>query len=184
MTKNIGKIWEQVRAGDTQAWRRTVELYSGLVFTVARRVGLELSDAEDCAQQTWLTLYQKRKSIKDPVALPAWLIKTTHRNAVSMAKRLAPTIDLETIGIPEDPAELPDQEVIRIERQAILAEGLTKIDERCRKLLAGLFLSGEKISYKKLAASLGVNPNSFGALRSRCLLQLRKVLKKMGYEWH
>lgn len=184
MTKNIGQIWEKVRAGDPKAWQKTVGLYAGLVFTVARRVGLEPSDAEDCAQTTWLTLYQKRKTIKDPIALPAWLIKTTHRNAVSMARRLAPTVDLESIGKPEDPSELPDQEVIRLERQAVLAEGLKKIDDRCRKLLAGLFLSGEKISYKKIATSLGVNPNSFGALRSRCLLQLRTALEKMGFEWH
>ena len=161
-----------------------MKLYAGLVFTVARRVGLDASDAEDCAQQTWLTLYQKRKSIKDPVALPAWLIKTTHRNAVEMARRLVPSADLETLGSHHDPGELPDQEVVRIERQAVLVQALKRIDERCRKLLAGLFLSDRKISYKTLAASLGVNPNSFGALRSRCLLRLKRILKEMGYEWH
>jgi len=184
VTKNIGQIWEDVRAGDTTAWRRIIDLYSGLVYTVARRVGLDRSDAEDCAQQTWLTLYQKRTHIKDPQALPAWLIKTTHRNAVAMARRMVSAIDLDSIGTPEDPSLLADEQIVRLERQAVLAEALKQIDSRCRKLLSGLFLSGEKISYKKLALSLGVNPNSFGALRSRCLSRLQKIIEKMGYEWH
>jgi RNA polymerase sigma factor (sigma-70 family) len=184
VTKNLPQIWEQVRSGDTLAWRRIVSLYAGLVYTVARRVGLDRADAEDCAQQTWLTLYQKRKTIKDPQALPAWLIRTTHRNAVTLARRVVAAVELADIGSPEDPALLPDDEIIRIERQAILAVALKKLDQRCRNLVSALFLSGQKISYKKLAASLGVNLNSFGALRSRCLVQLKKTLEKMGYEWH
>ena len=31
--------------------------------------------------------HDKRQSIKDPKSLPAWLIRTAHREAVRMAKR-------------------------------------------------------------------------------------------------
>lgn len=184
MTEDIEQIWEDVCHGDRLAWQRLVRLYSGLVYTVARRAGLDVADAEDCAQQTWLTLYQKRKGIKDPVALPAWLIRTTHRQAVAMSQNRSAAGSTELAEQQPDQAELPDAEIIRFERQALLATAIKKLEVKCRLLLSGLFLSEKKISYASLAKSLGVNPNSFGALRSRCLLKLKKIIGNMGYEWH
>ncbi len=184
MTKDIKQIWKDVCQGDQLAWQRLVHLYSGLVYTVARRAGLTSSDAEDCAQQTWLTLYQKRKTIKDPVALPAWLIRTTHRQAVTMTKSRTINSSTDLTDSHADHADLPDAEMIKLERQALLTQAVKKLDERCRLLLSSLFLSEKKISYRSLARTLGVNPNSFGALRSRCLLKLKRIIGNMGYEWH
>ncbi|MFW9817841.1 MAG: RNA polymerase sigma factor, partial [Candidatus Thorarchaeota archaeon] len=76
MIQNIHDIWRRVVIGDAVAWRELVETFAGLVYGVARRVGLSVPDAEDCAQQTWLTLYRKKDTIKDPQSLPAWLIRT------------------------------------------------------------------------------------------------------------
>ena len=71
---NIEHIWKSVLAGDVHAWGELVRVYAALVNTVARRVGLSGLDAEDCAQHTWMSLYRNRRVIKDPQALPAWLI--------------------------------------------------------------------------------------------------------------
>jgi len=87
--RTIIDIWQGVLQGDPPSWRTIVERYEALVFTVARRAGLTRADAEDCAQHTWLSLYRTRHTIKDPVALPAWLIRTTHRRALRMAKQQA-----------------------------------------------------------------------------------------------
>jgi RNA polymerase sigma factor (sigma-70 family) len=184
MTKDIKQIWEDVCQGDRLAWQRLVKLYSGLVYTVARRAGLAAPDAEDCAQQTWLTLYQKRRSIKDPVALPAWLIRTTHRQAVAITQKRSVSFATDLNESHPDQAELPDVEIIKLERQALLATAVKKLDDRCRLLLSSLFLTDKKISYRSLARTLGVNLNSFGALRSRCLLKLKKIIGNIGYEWH
>ena len=88
MATDIYRIWQGVLQGNPAAWQELVGLYSGLVNTIAIRVGLDVADAEDCAQHTWLTLYRKRDSIRDPKALPAWLIRTTHLKAARMAERL------------------------------------------------------------------------------------------------
>lgn len=71
MTKTVSDIWTEVLEGDSGSWTKLVRLLAPLVFTVARRAGLNQSDAEDCVQQTWVALYQGRRNIKDPNRLPA-----------------------------------------------------------------------------------------------------------------
>lgn len=181
MTQNIPDIWKRVCQGDATAWRELVETYAGLVNNVARRVGLSIPDAEDCAQQTWLTLYRRRLSIKDPQGLPAWLIRTTHRQAVHMAKRLNYQTDLLRDESISDHRSLPDELVQQLEHQAILEKGMDQLDARCRQLLTALFLEEDEVSYRRMASVLGLKPNSVGSMRIRCLRKLANILRKMGY---
>lgn len=172
----------RVQEGDSTAWRELVRLYSDLVYSVALKVGLAQPDAEDCAQQTWLTLYRKRKSIRDPQSLPAWLITTTHRNAVATFKRLRSRSSQADFDLLEDPGSLPDELLARMERRAILETALAQLDSRCQRLLHELYFGKSESSYTQLAGKLKVKPNSIGSIRSRCLEKLRKTLKEMGYD--
>lgn len=181
MTQNIHDIWKHVCRGDATAWRELVETYAGLVNSVARRVGLSIPDAEDCAQQTWLALYRRRHSIKDPQSLPAWLIRTTHRQAVYMTKRLNYQADLLHDESVSDHRSLPDELVQQLEHQAILEKGMEQLDARCRQLLTALFLEEDELSYRRMASVMGLKPNSVGSMRTRCLKKLAKILKNMGY---
>ena len=181
--QNLSHIWEKVRRGDAHAWQELVRLYAGLVNTVARRVGLSAADAEDCAQHTWIALYRRRRTIKDPTALPAWLIRTTHREAVAMARRLIGRPEADTSAAQVDPGALPDEVVTQLEHQAIVTSAVRQLDARCRKLITALFLSPEKKSYREVARLIGVKPNSLGPLRDRCRSKLRRIIEKMGYTW-
>ncbi|MBN1211715.1 MAG: sigma-70 family RNA polymerase sigma factor [candidate division Zixibacteria bacterium] len=182
MTDNLHRLWQKVQKGDPQAWREVVRMYSGLVNTVARRTGLAVLDAEDCAQHIWMTLYKKRKTIRDPVALPAWLIKTTHREAARIARRLRPDADIETAEELSDSGDLPDEVIIQLEHRTVFDIALRQLDPRCRRLLEALFYSPHKPSYKAIAKSLNILPNSIGPLRNRCLQKLKEILQKMGYD--
>ena len=181
LTRNVHDIWKQVCRGDAAAWRELVETYAGLVNSVARRVGLSIPDAEDCAQQTWLALYRKRGSIKDPQSLPAWLIRTTHRLAVRMAQRMTHRTEMSESDAVRDSRDLPDELIQQLEHQAILEKGMEQLDARCRQLLTALFLEGDEVSYRRMASVLGLKPNSVGSMRTRCLKKLENILRKMGY---
>jgi RNA polymerase sigma factor (sigma-70 family) len=181
LTPNIHDIWKHVCRGDATAWRELVETYAGLVNSVARRVGLSIPDSEDCAQQTWLTLYRKRESIRDPQSLPAWLIRTTHRQAIHMAQRLNHRAELSEVETGADNLSLPDELVQQLEHKAILEKGMEQLDTRCRQLLTALFLEKDEVSYSRMASVLGLKPNSVGSMRTRCLKKLENILKKMGY---
>jgi RNA polymerase sigma factor (sigma-70 family) len=179
MIPELRDLWKRILAGDPSAWRKLVESYSPLVFTVARRTGLNESDAEDCTQEVWLTLYRTKRSIKDPQAIPAWLIKATHRRAIAQTNRSRRTYlkqDHEQIISPS----LPDDELLQIEREFLVREALKRLDPRCRLLIESLYFNKEQISYKELSKAIGISPNGLGPLRTRCFNKLAKVLKKMG----
>lgn len=46
-------LLERARVQDPEAWRRLVQLYSPLVFSRARRLGLGDADAADLVQEVW-----------------------------------------------------------------------------------------------------------------------------------
>jgi RNA polymerase sigma factor (sigma-70 family) len=76
---------------------------------------------------------------------------------------------------------LPDELVLQLEHQVILEKAMDQLDPRCRQLLTALFLEGDEVSYRRLASTLGLKPNSVGSMRTRCLKKLENILKKMGY---
>ncbi len=184
MSEEIKKLWSQIKKGNHAAWIVLVNRYSGLIYTVARRIGLSNLDAEDCAQYTWTALFRNRHSIKDPVSLPAWLILTTKRQAVKMLKQKQryekfPS-DLGDVGqgIP------PDEELLKLELQDVIEHAIEQLGPKCQKLIYALFLSSKKKSYKDIARELDISLNNLGPSRSRCLKRLAEILKKMGYPEH
>jgi RNA polymerase sigma factor (sigma-70 family) len=181
VTFEIHRIWESILEGDSTGWRQLVAAYTPLVLTVARRAGLGTSDAEDCVQQTWLSLYRRRKSIKNPTALPAWLIRTSHRKALTMQRRHIRQTDQPGRQEEVDPAVLPDQVIISLQEAAALRLAVEQLDPRCRRVMTELFLADGNKSYADIARDLKILPNSLGPLRSRCLDKLRKNLEKLGY---
>jgi len=180
-TVDIDKLWTRVLAGDHKAWQQLLKRYATLVYTVARRAGLSQPDAEDCAQFAWLALYRKRRSIKEPAAIPAWLVRTTHREAIRMARRLRKTEPMGEGQDGDDQSCHPDEILNSLEFQVALRKAIDQLDARCQMLITELYLAGGEKKYKELAALIGVKPNSLGPLRSRCLERLRENLRKIGY---
>ena len=66
----------RARNGDELAWDALVERYAPLIWSVCRSYRLARPDAEDVAQGVWLYLVGQLDGIRDPEALPAWLVRT------------------------------------------------------------------------------------------------------------
>ncbi len=151
--------------------------YASLVFAVARRAGLAISDAEDCAQQVWLALYKGRHRIERPESLPAWLVSTTGRKAARMMRRkkTASRVDKKSVSRPQE--ALPDETIMCLQRRAQLELALEQLDGRCRKLMHAIFFADSEKSYREIARDLDMPVNSLGPTRARCLNKLKKILE-------
>src|SRR5271169_2478265 len=69
----------RARDGDQQAWGALVERYAPLIWSICRRYRLSDADAEDVGQAVWLHLVDQLANLRDPAALPGWLVTTTRR---------------------------------------------------------------------------------------------------------
>ncbi|MCB2229504.1 sigma-70 family RNA polymerase sigma factor [bacterium] len=175
------ELWPLVLAGRSDAWRKLIQRYQALVYAIATRAGLSYADASDCFQHTWVLLHKHRGSIKDPARLSAWLTTTAKREALRLKRRSGRDVSIDSVADPPDSAILPDQEILRTERQAHIEIAVAELDERCRKLMKLVFFGDEKLSYEQIAAEMGFSTNALGPARRRCLDRLKRILQKGGY---
>lgn len=176
--------------GDRDAWSKLVARYARLVHAVPVRHGLAPHEVDDVGQEVFLALAQNLHTIDDPERLPGWLVTTARRATWRAIQRRRHEESLEQYteaGEDERPNKLlvaptptPDDLLVTWSRQEALAQGLARLQARCRNLLTRLFLDQAEPSYDDISAELGLPKGSIGPTRNRCLQQLRAILEGLG----
>ena len=179
VTEN-GDIADLVTAasrGDTRAWHTIMDRYGRLVSAVCRQWRLSDADAADVSQTVWLRLFEQLDRLRDPRALPAWLLTTARRECHRLhraAKRELPgatTARLE--GQADATAASVDDGLLRRERGAAVRAAFDELPPHCRELL-GLLLRDPPTPYEQISARLGMPCGGIGPNRARCLERLRR----------
>lgn len=172
----------QCLSGDEQAWSDLIDRYSRLIFSIPLRQGLSREEAADIFQAVCLELVAELPKLRDPKALPAWLIRTTARKGVRWKRRNERYVpdDNETASAEPDGDDLPDALIEQTQRTQALRDGIEGLSERCRTMIQMLFFESPARSYRDVAGTLGVALGSIGFLRSKCLDKLRLVLRQAG----
>lgn len=183
-TTAVASLVEAASRGDEGAWNELVQRYAPLVMSVIRRYRLRDKDAEDVSQTVWLRLVEHLGSIREPRALPMWIITTTRNECLRTLRADQHTRPFDPIGGIEtldlaDPAEL-DEELLRAERHQALRDGLRELPEQQRALLL-LLVADPPISYAEISRRLGMPIGSIGPTRARCLDKLRATPAVLAY---
>ena len=166
----------RARTGDERAWDALVERYAPLIWSLCRRHGLDAADAADAGQSVWLQLVNHLGKIRDPAALPGWLVTTTRReckrvlNTAPAPRAAKHAPDAE--NIPDEQAKTLEQELLAAERHAALREAFAHLPPCCQQLIA-LLIEDPTVPYAEISARLGIPVGSIGPNRSRCLDNLR-----------
>ena len=74
---SVADLVTRAKNGEQQAWDALVERYAPLIWSICRRHRLADVDADDVAQGVWLRLVDQLDKVRDPAALPGWLVTTT-----------------------------------------------------------------------------------------------------------
>ena len=164
--------------GDEGAWGEIVDRYTPLVVSVVLRYRLSSDEVQDVAQTVWLRLIEHLGDLREPPALPMWLITTAKREALrqlTVSQRARPTD-------PQDEAwsarflveDDQDADLVRDERRAALLEGFATLSPRQRELL--LILSEDPpVPYAEISRRTGVPVGAIGPTRARAVERLRKT---------
>lgn len=171
--------------GVEAAWKVLIERYAPLIYSGARRVGLSAPDAEDVFQEVALLLCDHLEALKDTKRLPGWLATTTRRAALRLKsrRRATPfsevtTAETEEAWLEKEGPQAPstEREVLALEQQWQLYQGLQKLPEKCRTLLTLLYLQSPPASYQEVEQELGIPLNSISPTRTRCLQKLKQLV--------
>ena len=175
--------------GEQPAWNALIDRYSALIYSIPLKYRLSEADAGDVFQAVCITLLENLGSIRAPRGIAAWIITTTSRQCLAVARRrrqeqlrsTAERFAPDAIGLP-DPDHLPEEELLALERQQFVRTAMSQLPDSCRRLIQSLFSDvAQPTSYQALARELGVPMNSLGPTRGRCLDKLRQLLEAAGY---
>jgi RNA polymerase sigma factor (sigma-70 family) len=167
----------RARDGDQQAWDALVERHAPLIWSICRRYRLPDADAQDVAQGVWLLLVDQLDNIRDPAAIAGWLATTTRRECYR-ALRAARQHQigwqaLDAQSIPDEQAQMAEQELLAAERHAALREAFAHLGPRDQQLIA-ILIEDPPVPYAQISERLGVPVGSIGPSRRRCLAKLRR----------
>jgi RNA polymerase sigma factor (sigma-70 family) len=174
------------RRGEEEAWEILVRRYQRLIYSIARRAGLDRDLSAEVFQEVFTTLFQNLDQIEHPERLPGWLITTARRKTWRLINRQSPSLnrlvaweasesEMETAF---DVSPLPDEVLIQMEQQHSVRRAVGELDDRCRKLLTLLFYRHPPPAYSEIAAALNTQESSIGPTRARCLKKLLRLLEK------
>jgi RNA polymerase sigma-70 factor (ECF subfamily) len=162
------------------------------VYSLAFRMLRHAQDAEDVAQQTFLSALEHLGGFREEASFGTWLLQIAAHAALKVIRKQQglPSVSLEaaterteaseTIPHPEfisDWRESPEQLVHRHEVQHLLESALAELDEKHR--LVFLLRDVQGLSVKETAETLGLTEANTKVRLLRARLQLRERLTRV-----
>jgi len=170
----ITSLVTRARNGDKQAWEALVDRYAPLIWSICRSYRLGRADAEDVGQNVWLHLLDHLGRIRDPAALPGWLVTTTRRECIRVLRGSQAAGNVpEPENIPDEQTGMTEDELLAAELSAALREAFAHLPPCCQELLA-LLIEDPPVPYAEISARLGIPVGSIGPTRGRCVDKLRR----------
>lgn len=171
--------------GNEDAWAALIDKYKNLIFSIPIKRGFSEQDAADVFQRVCLLLLADLGNVRDPQALPMWLIRVTSRECSQWSRQEQPharaePIDDESIGFGSEPS--PEELLAQVTEEQSLREALQSLSPQCRQLVQMLFFEAETRPYQAVASSLGLATGSIGFIRAKCLERLRRRLDSMDFQ--
>jgi RNA polymerase sigma-70 factor (ECF subfamily) len=179
MTSTSASLLERLQEpADTAAWDRFVELYSPLLFTWAKQLGLQSADAADLVQEVLLVLLQKLPEFRydQQQSFRGWLRAVLLNRWRDQRRR--PRLPLEPDPVdpvgPDNVADLREAEYRRFLVHRALQLMQTDFQPMTWRACWELVVNGR--SPAEVAGELGVSVWSVYTSKSRVLARLRQQL--------
>ena len=179
------RLVRECRNGNEEAWAALLDKYKNLIFSIPIKRGLPRDEAADVFQRVCVLLLAELPHLREPKALPMWLIRVTSRECTRWRRQEHPypardTVEVETAAL-ADEQPLADEVLAQLKDEQVLREAVLAMPPRCRELIGMLFFETPARPYQEIARRLGLAAGSIGFIRGRCLTRLRRELEKKGF---
>jgi RNA polymerase sigma factor (sigma-70 family) len=172
--------------GDQQAWADLIDKYKNLIYSIPVKLGL-YDSAADIFQSVCLDLLTDLPQLRQPKALPKWLMQVSYHKCLEHRARANKQVPLEeedagSLPADQSPSALPEEMLAQLQREQLIREVVAALPARCERMVRMLFYEMPPRPYQDIAKELGIATGSIGFIRGRCLSRLKKQLEKMGFQ--
>ncbi len=170
-------LLHQVSAGDPTAVREFISRFGGLIWSLARRVGLNDAEAEDAVQEVFAEIWKNGYKYDPNIASETAFIATiARRRLIDRRRRVSRQPVRQTISEELPPAAppggTPRNEIS--EEAAKASEALTQLSvEQQRVLRLSIY---EGLSHELISRSTGLPLGTVKTHARRGLIKLRELL--------
>jgi RNA polymerase sigma-70 factor, ECF subfamily len=148
--------------------------YRNPILRYALSFGISVHDAEEVAQETFLSLFQHLRAGKSRSNLPAWLFRVAHNQALkhrhaNNISRATLTSDRAVVEQQIDPSPDPETQLRFAQRKRRLraaVNALPETDQFCLRLRA------EGLRYRDIARVVGISLGSVSISLTQTLARL------------
>jgi RNA polymerase sigma factor (sigma-70 family) len=178
------RLVKECLAGNEEAWSALIDKYKALIYSIPVKYQMPPQEAADVFQAVCMELLSRLPGLREPKALPAWLIQVTHHQCFRWKRQQQRVVssDSETGILEPEIPPIAESLIRQTQEEQILREAISELAPQCQKLVAALFFESPARPYADIAAELGLAVGSIGFTRQKCIERLRKSLKKMGFE--
>ena len=194
-------VVQAVLAGDRDAFRFLVDRESRSVVRVCYRVLGDLHEAEDAAQEAFVTAYRSLATWRGEGPFGGWLATIATRIAIRRAGKRRPVVWIDTApqagsddgvgsadallsrALAGSPASLggdPSARALEAERSAAIHRAVARLDEPYRQVVALRFFG--EMSLNEIAVESGRPLGTVKTHLHRGLQRLRGILDSEGVE--
>jgi RNA polymerase sigma factor (sigma-70 family) len=170
-------------AGNEEAWSMLIEKYKALIYSIPVKYGLPPQEAADVFQATCTELLVRLPEIREPRALPKWLMQVAHHESYRWKRQGQRVVSRDADGDLPEPEIPPVAEslVQQTQEEQMLREAMASLTPQCRRLVELLFYEVPARPYTEVAKELGLAVGSIGFTRQRCIERLRRQLEDLGF---
>ncbi len=155
--------------GDTRAFGILVRrLREPLIGHMVGLLGTR-DDAEELAQDAFLTAWQKLSGLREPAHFAGWVYRIARNLATKRAKAL------RTVPLVEDPPA-PDGEQRTSQRPVAVLQAIARLSEPHREVISRKHFAGQ--SGDEIARHLAIPPGTVRSRLSRAYAELREILSE------
>jgi RNA polymerase sigma factor (sigma-70 family) len=168
--------------GNQEAWSALIDRYKNLIFSIPIKLGM-YQEAPDIFQAVCLDLLTNLPKLREPRALPKWLMQTCYHKCVRHNRHAENQVSLEghTDNVRAENDAVPDEILVQLQQEQMLRNVISELSQRCSDLIRMLFFETPPRPYHAIADELGLATGSIGFIRGRCLTKLRKQLQEKGF---
>ena len=173
-------ILDRVAAGDVSAVDECLRKYSGLVWSIARRLSVDLAEAEDAVQEIFIEVWRSAGRYDSSVASEATFIAMiARRRLIDRRRKRSRRIDAVSLTEADSTAAEPVNDHVELSEDVALAKkGLEQLRPDERRVLELSIYEG--LSHSQIAETTALPLGTIKTHARRGLMRLRSLLGTDG----
>lgn len=177
--KDQENIIARARRGDADAFEQLVVAYRDQVFRLALRMCGSEADADEVAQEAFLSAWKALPNFRGESQFSTWLYQLSTHAAIDLMRREKRQIAADITEVSAaDPAPSPQQQAEQAEQREIVRDAILQLAPEQREVVVLRFM--EELSYEEIGAVLKLPSGTVKSRLNRAKAQLKEILSKSG----